>query len=248
MPAASEPSGEFVTQCADLGVEFDDSDIEKLGQYLALLLAVNEQTNLTAVRDEQTAWTRHIFDSLTLLPALADLPDGSRVIDVGSGGGLPGIPLAITMPQYGFTLLESSGKKVQFLRHAAKLLKLKNVTVVQERAEHAAQNRGERQANGTRIGAHREMYDAVIARAVGQLNSLAEITVPFAKVGGRVLLMKGAKAEEELVAAQKALHTLKAMYATTIETPTGRIVVLEKASATPKDYPRPDGEPTRKPL
>ena len=117
-----------------------------------------------------------------------------------------------------------------------------------ERAERAGQDRGVRQPDGSRVGARREAYDAVVARAVGVLNLLAEITVPFAKIGGRVLLMKGAKAEDELAAAESALHMLKAQHATTLETPTGRVVVLEKVSATPKGFPRGDGAPNRQPL
>ncbi len=94
----------------------------------------------------------------------------------------------------------------------------------------------------------REQFDAVVARAVGRLASLAEITVPFAKVGGRILLIKGQKAEEELEEAATALHALKAVHAGTIDTPTGRIVVLEKNSATPRTFPRRDGEPRRSPI
>ena len=91
-------------------------------------------------------------------------------------------------------------------------------------------------------------YDVVMARAVGRLASLAELTVPLCKVGGRVLLIKGEKADEEVNEAEHALHTLKAVHIGTLVSPTGRIVILEKRSATPRDYPRADGEPTRSPL
>jgi 16S rRNA (guanine527-N7)-methyltransferase len=173
------------------------------------------------------------------------------VIDVGSGGGLPGIPLAITRPDLTYTLLESTGKKADFLREAVKALGLGNVSVLAERAEVAAQDRGTRVSVGGgshREGAHRESYDLVIARAVGRLAMLAELTVPFAKVGGRVALVKGQQAEEELTEAAEALHLLKALHAGTLETPTGRIVVLNKGAATPRIYPRADGEPKRAPL
>src|SRR6185295_5520740 len=128
---------------------------------------------LTAITDPTDAWTKHILDSLTLLPLLADLPENAKLIDVGSGGGLPGLPLAIVMPHLSFTLLEATGKKVEFLRAAAAALGLKNLTMIQGRAEQLGQDRGERSADG-RSGAHRESYDAVTARAVGRLATLAE--------------------------------------------------------------------------
>jgi 16S rRNA (guanine527-N7)-methyltransferase len=216
-----------------------------------MLLAANDALNLTAVTDPEQAWTRHIFDSLTLLPALADLPDEARVIDVGTGGGLPGIPLALCMPHLGFTLLDATAKKVAYLRAVADALSLSNVRVVEGRAEVVGHDRGERlntPAGFKRGQGHRESYDAVTARAVGRLATLAELTVPFAKPGGRVLLVKGTQADDELAEAAKALHLLKATHDATLDTPTGRIVVLSKTSATPKIYPRRDGEPKRAPL
>jgi 16S rRNA (guanine527-N7)-methyltransferase len=244
-PVDLSPPADFAEKAAAMGVEFDEGDMIRLGVYLAMLLASNERMNLTAVTDPAAAWSRHILDSLSLLPMLADLPEGSRIVDVGSGGGLPGLPLAICMPAMRFTLLEATGKKAAFLERAAGLLGLTNVEVRHERAERAGQDRG---VKGTGAGAMREVFDAVVARAVGRLASLAEITVPFAKIGGRVLLMKGEKAAEEIAEAEGALRLLNAVYVQTVEMPTGRVVVIEKNSATPKIYPRGDGEPTSKPL
>jgi 16S rRNA (guanine527-N7)-methyltransferase len=252
--APLEPPASFVPAAAELGIEFDKGDVEKLGRYLATLLKANEQLNLTAITDPTEAWTRHILDSLTLLPLLADLPDNAKVIDVGTGGGLPGLPLAIVMPHLSFTLLEATGKKVEFLRAVAAALALKNITVIQSRAEQLGQDRGDRSKGGAavpapRTGGHRESYDAVTARAVGRLATLAELTIPFAKPdNGLILLIKGQKADEELAEAEQALHQLKAVHAATVNTPTGRILVLEKRSATPKMYPRRDGEPARTPI
>jgi len=252
MTPLAPPEG-WVEKAAEQGIEFEPGDVERLGHYLALLLAANEHMNLTGVRDAAEAWTRHILDSLTLIQLLTDLPPGASVIDVGSGGGLPGVPLAITMPTLRFTLLEATGKKTEFLRQAIAILGLDNARVIKGRAEDAGQDRGERTGTG-RTGGHREAYDAVVARAVGPLSVLAEITVPFAKppsagvAGGVIALIKGQKADEELAAAKESLHQLKAVHETTVETPTGRIVVLSKGAATPKLYPRANGEPKRAPM
>ncbi len=232
------PPASFLTAAASLGIEFEPSDLGQLAYYLALLLETNKVHNLTAITDPEQAWTRHILDSLTLLAPLADLPRGSRVIDVGSGGGLPGIPLAICSPDLHFTLLEATGKKVEFLRRVATDLGLSNVAVIQGRAETLGQDHK----------VHREHYDVAVARAVGPLSVIAELTIPFVKIAGHVLLIKGAKADEELTAAQQALHALHTAHASTLDTPTGRVVVLEKLRKTPRLYPRADGEPKRKPL
>lgn len=241
----------FLDQAAAYGVEFEENDVSRLGRFLAMLLHANTRTNLTGITEPGEAWSRHIFDSLTLLPVIAEAPEGATLVDVGTGGGLPGIVLAIVSPALKVTLLEATGKKVEFLRAAVEALDLKNVEVVSGRAETFGHDRGEKVPVGGRTerrGARRESYDIVAARAVGRVAMLAELTVPLAKVGGRVLLVKGEQAAEELVEAAPALHLLKAVHSGTIETPTGRIVVLEKGASTPRDYPRADGEPKRAPL
>jgi 16S rRNA (guanine527-N7)-methyltransferase len=252
-PTPPTPPADFLADCAAFGLEFEPGELERLGRYLGLLLETNQTMNLTAVRDEAAAWKRHIFDSLTLVPFLADLPEGSRVIDVGSGGGLPGIPLAIALPSLRFTLLEATGKKADFLRTVARALPLPNVNVISDRAETLGHDRGTRHGQGRTPG-HREVYDAVVSRAVARLPTLLELTVPFAKPpaapnpSGMVLLVKGERAQEELAEAQGALHLLKAVHTQTVETPTGRVLVIEKGAATPRIYPRANGEPKRVPL
>lgn len=239
--AALTPPADFLKAIADFGLELEPAEIERCGRYLAMLLAANEQMNLTAITTPDEMWMRHIFDSLTLIPMLAELPEGAKVADVGSGAGLPGIPLAIACPALSFDLVEATGKKAAFIESAAKGLDLSNVRVLNERAEDLGRdwNRGQ---------GLRERYDAAVARAVGRLSIIAELCVPLVKVGGLVLLHKGAKADEELVEAAGALEKLKVSHAGTVETPTGRIVALEKLEPTPRLYPRPAGEPARNPL
>jgi len=238
---ALEPTQEFLATASEAGVVFDDGDLERLGHYLALLRAGNELANMTAITEPAEMWMKHIFDALTLLPLLGELPEGALVADVGSGAGLPGVPLAICTPHLRFVLIESTGKKAAFIRHAAEQLGLSNVSVLCERAEVLGQDWS--QGRG-----HRERYDAVLARAVGRLAVVAELTVPLAKVGGLVLLTKGQRADEELAEAAGALQALQASHADTVATPTGRIVVIEKLGRTPKAYPRRPGEPARAPL
>jgi len=231
------PPPEFLAMIAEREIEFDPGDVERLGRFLALLLDANTRFNLTGVTDPAAAWTRHVFDSLTLMPVLASL-DVRRVIDVGSGGGLPGLPLALVMPDVEFTLLEATGKKAAFLSETAEALGATNVRVVNDRAETVGRDREN----------HREQYDAVTARAVGPLRVLLELTLPLARIDGHVLAVKGERAADEIEASAAALHALHAGVVSAERTPTGTIVLIEKKRRTPKIYPRRPGEPKRTPL
>lgn len=241
VPGARVPSA-FLQQAEAFGISFEAGEVGRLGRYLGLLLAANTLVNLTAVREADEAWERHIFDALTLLPFLAELPEGATMIDVGSGGGLPGIPLAIVRPDLRLTLLEPTGKKAAFLLHAVSELELANVAVVRDRAEVIGSSSA---VNGHE---HRAAYDAVVSRAVGRLRTLVELTVPLAKIGGLVVLVKGQKADEELAEAKTAIHQLCVSHVGTVDTPTGRVVVFEKRRATPGKYPRGAAEMKRHPL
>ncbi|MEL6741238.1 MAG: 16S rRNA (guanine(527)-N(7))-methyltransferase RsmG [Planctomycetota bacterium] len=242
------PPRGWTERVAALGIELEAGEIDRLDRYLSLLLAANERTNLTAVRDGDEAWDRHLLDALTLLPVLADAGDnlqregGLRVLDLGTGGGLPGIPLAIVLPGSRFTLLDATRKKVDIVGEIAGELGLGNVEVIAGRAETLAA------WDKRSPGVLRDAFDVVVARAVGRLAVLAELAVPCARVGGLCALVKGQKADEELAEAKKALHMLHAAHAGTLDTPTGRIVVLEKRRETPRMYPRRDGEPKNRPL
>lgn len=231
------PTEAFLLALRDASIELEPEEIEQLRQYLTLLYEANQRFNLTAVRQPAEAWMRHIFDGLTLLPILQSA-EARTIADVGSGGGLPGLVLAITMPDAEFTLIEVTGKKAAFLRETAEALRLRNVRVVADRAENVGRDRH----------AHRDRYDAVVSRAVGKLSVLAELTVPLARIGGLVLAVKGEQAKQEVEDARQALYHLHASVVELQRTPTGTIIVIEKRRATPRLYPRSPGEPKRKPL
>jgi 16S rRNA (guanine527-N7)-methyltransferase len=228
---------DFYHSIADLGIAFDEGDVDHLASFIDLLLETNRAFNLTAVKDPGQAWTRHILDSLSLIPSLS--AEGvEHVVDVGSGGGLPALPLAITMPDVTFTLVEATKKKALFLSDVVEKLELQNVTVIAERAENLA----------TPDGGFRDIGDSVIARAVGPLDVLLELTIPFVKVGGIFFAIKGEKAQIEIEAARESLHVLRAKVESVERTTTGTIVGVRKVEPTPKKFPRSAGEPKRSPI
>jgi 16S rRNA (guanine527-N7)-methyltransferase len=219
-----------------LGIALEGATGEQLAAYLARLLETNRTFNLTAITDPEEAWTKHILDSLTLLADLEALPQGSAVVDVGSGGGLPAIPLAIARPSLRFTLVEATGKKARFLTETARDLGLDHVTVVNERIEHFGQ------------GAMRETFAAATSRALSRLPVLLELTLPLLAVGGTSLAIKGAQAQAEVDEAARALALLGGEVQGLRRTETGIIVQVRKIAPTPRRYPRKPGEPKRAPL
>jgi 16S rRNA (guanine527-N7)-methyltransferase len=207
------PEG-FAAALGTLGVALDDGATKKIAAFLAMLLAMNERMNLTAITNENEAWTRHALDALSLLPELESLGAGASVIDVGSGGGVPAIPLAIVRSDLRFTLVEATKKKAWFLEEVARSLSLTNVTVRAERAEALARP------------PLAKKFDAVTARAVAKIDELIPWTAPFAKSGARLLFIKGARADEELAEARRSLALAKLVHERTTPTSTGRVVVL----------------------
>ncbi|MBN1565862.1 MAG: 16S rRNA (guanine(527)-N(7))-methyltransferase RsmG [Anaerolineae bacterium] len=225
-----------------LGLELNGDVQRAFSRYADELLAWNENVNLTAITDPEAIEMRHFLDSLSVMLAVPLAP-GQRVIDVGTGAGFPGIPLRIIAPQIELTLLESTAKKTHFLQHITDLLKLKNVRIVNARAEDTGQDT-----------AHRERHDIVLARAVAQMPVLSEYLLPLCKVGGRVIALKGESAAAEVQQAENALKILggRLEKILSVELPqvteTHHLVVIEKVAATPPQYPRRAGIPTKRPL
>jgi 16S rRNA (guanine527-N7)-methyltransferase len=215
-----------------LGLTLPEERIDALCRYESAMLEQNKVMNLTAIRDEQEAARLHLLDSLTLLTA-ADLA-GRRVIDVGTGAGLPGVPLKLAEPSIELTLLDSTAKKIDWLRGLLPTLGAQ-ADCVCARAEELAADR-------------REQYDAATSRAVARLNLLAELCLPFVAVGGWFYALKGPDADAEV---QEAAHAVEVLGGAPAEisrvTVPGAdvshcIVKIQKVKHTPPQYPRPWGK------
>ncbi len=243
------PIPDFVATDLDaLGFELPNKLLQKLERYLDLVLKANETTNLTAIKHRELAWSRLIVDSLTPLPGLPDddREDGApplRLVDIGTGAGLPGIPLAIARPDVQVTLIDGTGKKIRFLESVVAELGLDNVTPLNARVEDVGQD-----------PAHRATYDLAVSRAVGPLPVVLEYSLPLLKRGGTMLAMKGPKAEQELRESGDAMVALGAGEVTVVDAYPESfdnelvIVMVTKEDATPKEYPRPSGTPKKEPL
>lgn len=216
----------------------------------ALLMALrdrvldeNTRINLTALREPEKCWIGNVLDSLSILEILEKIGNPKTLIDVGTGGGFPLLPLALAMPDARLTGLDSTAKKIEAIRRIAKDRNIGNVTLVAARAEDAA-----------RDPAHREKYDVATARAVANLSVLLEYVSPFVRMGGYVVLWKSLQAEEEIamsVTAQRSLHAhFEFSHRYTLPGDFGerQLLVFRKGAATPKGYPRPVGVPGKEPL
>jgi 16S rRNA (guanine527-N7)-methyltransferase len=215
----------------------------QFAQYAAELEAWNKsRANLTAITGIEAIEIRHFLDSLSIL-SVVDVPHGARLIDVGTGGGFPGVPLRIARPDLRLALLEATAKKIAFLQHLARVLALGDVQFLNARAEEAGHQPDQR-----------ERYDIVVARAVAYLPILVEYLLPLARLGGQCIAMKGESAEREVAEAANALRILGGRVARieTIRLPEVAephyLVIIDKIAQTPHHYPRKPGIPAKKPL
>lgn len=215
---------------------------KKFERYRELLLQWNENVNLTAITDPEEIRIKHFEDSLTCLETDLFVP-GAKVIDVGTGAGFPGLPLAMARPDISVTLLDSLKKRLLFLDEVIRETETQNAVTVHARAE-----------DGGRDKKLREQFDIVVSRAVSRLSVLCEYTLPYLKVGGTLIAMKGPSAEEELTEAQNAISVLgggEAMLQKTNledESLSHCLVLIKKVRPTPTIYPRKAGTPTKNPL
>ncbi|WP_054936877.1 16S rRNA (guanine(527)-N(7))-methyltransferase RsmG [Moorella stamsii] len=224
------------------GLDITVEQIAAINEYINLLIEANKQINLTAIVEEGEIWRKHVLDSLLIFCALA-IPAGARVIDVGTGAGIPGFILKICRPDLQLTLLEAQQKKVKFLEKVVARLGLDGVDCLWGRAEEVGQNKN-----------YREKYNLAVARAVAPLNTLVEYSLPLVQVEGFMVAYKGPAGEQELAAAKKAINLLgggetKIWQHKLSEGEEKRIlVIIKKEKTTPPAYPRRVGVPTKRPL
>ena len=222
------------------GLPLNQAQIDQFALYAAELRRWNERLNLTSITDERGIVTRHFLDSLRCAQSWGPAPES--LIDIGAGAGFPGLPLKILRPDLRLTLVESIAKKAAFLRHIADTLGLVDVEVIAARAEAAG-----------RDPAHRERYAVAAARAVAELRALAEYCLPLCRVGGRFLAPKGSPIDDEVRTALPSIELLGGRLTAIepVELPglePRTLVVVEKVSSTPAQYPRRPGVPAKRPL
>ncbi len=224
----------------DLGIELNNEQKEQFIKYKDLLKEWNEKINITAITDDKEIDIKHFLDSLTPLNYFVGK---KKVIDVGTGGGFPGLPSKILNNDLEVTLLDSLNKRIIFLNEVIKTLGLNGILAIHGRAEELG-----------RTQKYREQYDICVSRAVASLNTLSEYCLPFVKVGGYFISMKGSNIEDELKESEKAINMLggKIIKKNIIILPKSDIehslIIIEKINETPTKYPRAGGKPKKNPL
>ena len=219
----------------------DNKTAEDFYKYYLLLTEWNEKINLTAITEEDQVAVKHFLDSLKAAEGIIE--DGVSVIDVGTGAGFPGLPVKIANPDIKLTLVDSLNKRINFLNEVISSLSLGGVRTIHSRAEELGQNKD-----------HREKYDLCVSRAVANLTTLCELCLPFVKVGGSFVSLKGPKAEEEVKDAKRAIELLGGelvkiqSYDLSDTDLNHNIVIIKKISHTPTKYPRSAPKPAKEPL
>ena len=220
----------------------DSRRAEQFDTYYKLLIEWNEKINLTAITEEKEAGYKHFVDCISPI-GCGVVKSNMKIIDVGTGAGFPGLPLKIAMPELKVTLMDSLNKRINFLNEVVFTLGLSDVSTVHARAEELGKNK-----------AYREQYDLCISRAVANLATLSELCLPFVKVGGLFVSMKGPKAEEELAVAKKAIELCGGEfveiknYAIDETDYDHNLVIIKKVKPTPPKYPRNAPKPAKEPI
>jgi len=233
---------QFKQALSEKGINLTDTQLEQYNRYYELLVEWNEKMNLTAITEKEEVYLKHFYDSISAA-FFFDFSKEMTICDVGAGAGFPSIPIKIAFPHLNVTIVDSLNKRITFLEHLAKELKLENVRFIHDRAETFGQN-----------AAHREQYEVVMARAVARLSVLSELCIPLVKVGGNFVAMKGASAQDEMEVGKKAVTTLGGKIISTNyfvlpeEESERNIVIIKKEKNTPKKYPRKPGVPNKTPI
>ena len=232
----------FYNLLAEQNLPLSDQQKEQFERYFELLVEWNEKINLTAITDKEEVYLKHFYDSIA--PILQGLiPNETiKLLDIGAGAGFPSLPMKILYPQLDVTIIDSLNKRINFLQLLAQELDLNDVHFYHGRAEDLAQDKN-----------FRAKYDFVTARAVARMQVLSELTIPYLKVGGKLLALKASNAPEELLEAKNALNLLfsKVQDNLSYTLPNGDpryITVVEKKKETPNKFPRKAGMPNKRPL
>lgn len=233
---------EFYERLADLGYPLTEHQKKQYERYFELLVEWNEKINLTAITEKDEVYLKHFYDSIA--PIVQSLIENRpiRLLDIGAGAGFPSLPMKILFPELDVTIIDSLNKRINFLHLLAEELGLNGVHFYHGRAEVFAQDK-----------AFRAQFDIVTARAVARMQVLSELTIPYLKVGGRLLALKASNAPEELEEAKNALNLLFSKVENNLQyaLPNGDpryITIVEKKKETPNKYPRKAGMPNKRPL
>lgn len=225
-----------------LNIELNVDQMNSFILYKELLKEWNEKINITSITDDIEIDIKHFLDSLT--PAVTNMFDGNKkIIDVGTGGGFPGLPLKIYNKELDVTLLDSLNKRIIFLNEVVKSLELKRINAIHGRAEELG-----------RKEEYREQYDICISRAVASLDTLSEYCMPFVKKGGYFISMKGPDVDEEIIQSEKGIKILggkvvdKKVFTLPESDINHSLIIIEKIKETPTKYPRAGGKPKKDPL
>ena len=231
---------DLVNKAKEIGISLNEEQVKKFYDYMLVLLDWNEKINLTAITDVKEIILKHFVDSITICKYI---PENSKLLDVGTGAGFPGIPVKIIRDDVTIVLLDSLNKRILFLEDVIEKLKLTNIIAVHGRAEEFGKNKKFRQC-----------FDIVTSRAVANMAVLSEYLLPFVKIDGKAVIMKGSECEEELKDAEKAISVLggKLKSVDKFFLPSSdikrSIIVLDKIKNTPSQYPRKAGTPAKKPI
>lgn len=224
----------FIENTNLLGITLSPQQLDEFDTFAKMLIETNKVMNLTAITDPQGIAVKHFADSLTIMNAVK-FENRDKVLDIGTGAGIPGIPLLIMNNEINLTLNDSTAKKLRFVQSVIEELKLK-AEIIHARAEELG-----------RDNKYRETYDYAVSRAVAPLNVLCEYSLPLIKIGGKFIALKGSKTEEEISGAEKTITLLggKLSEVIPIDLTDGisrNIVFIEKVNATPEKYPRPTAQ------
>lgn len=225
-----------------LGIDLSDRQVEQFMRYKELLQEWNEKMNLTAITEDREVMTKHFLDCMTINKAL-DMKNQKTVIDIGTGAGFPGLVIKIAFPHLDVTLVDALKKRLNFLEVVIEELGLTGIKCIHSRAEDLGKNK-----------AYREGFDICASRAVANLAVLSEYTLPFVKVDGYLIALKGQKLDEELEQGQKAIQILGGKLEEVVHTGVPftdldhKIAKIKKVKPTAAKYPRKAGEPTKAPL